>query len=461
MRIVKHLSSCQILIEKIFSKDELSKIEEKVLRSKCEEITIPGFRPGNAPLEKIRALIEPTPEWEKLVGIKLQEEILDNWSQTHQKDLGEIVKIFDLKVTKRDPLTIECHFEYFPRVSGEILGDKYKNIKISDKQKLSEIKVSEEEIKNIIAELQKRRTSLKPAPQEALDKEKLAFIVVDKTGRDLFQWGIGQYGKEFDEKTKGMKEGEEKNVSLEKLKDQGLENLKKLIEIDKNNPELKFNLKIEKIFTSEIPPLNDEFAQSLGHFHNISDLEASIKQGTLLEKLQQEKNKRKDAFVNALIESIDLELSEFIVKRSAASLKKDFEGRLKQDFNARGQKLNPTRSEKEEAKLNQIYEERARRELKLERILEAIAEKEKIIPEIAEIEEETQKILRSFASPKEAKQALGDPEKLNSRITLALCFDKTIKYLEKENHLCDDIDPEIQKIEKEIHASHKHHHEKR
>ena len=190
MRIVKHLSSCQILIEKIFSKDELSKIEEKVLRSKCEEITIPGFRPGNAPLEKIRALIEPTPEWEKLVGIKLQEEILDNWSQTHQKDLGEIVKIFDLKVTKRDPLTIECHFEYFPRVSGEILGDKYKNIKISDKQKLSEIKVSEEEIKNIIAELQKRRTSLKPAPQEALDKEKLAFIVVDKTGRDLFQWGI-------------------------------------------------------------------------------------------------------------------------------------------------------------------------------------------------------------------------------------------------------------------------------
>lgn len=472
MRILKHLSPCQILTEKIFSPDDLTKIEEKVLKAKCAEITIPGFRPGNAPLDKVRAILEPTPEWEKLVGIKLQEELIDNWSEKFQTELGEIAKIIDLKVIKQDPLTIQGEFEYFPRVKSDLLGDKYTNIKIKDIQPASEIKVTDADVENILSDLQKRRTALKPASQDPLDKERLAFVLIDNGdkkkepekdslgGRDLFQWGIAQYGKEFDDYSKGMKEGEEKTIVLKNLKDPALEKLEKLIEIDKSKPEFKFNLKVEKIFTSEVPSLDDHFAKSLGHFHNITELKGSIKQGALLEKLQQEKNKRKDTFINNLIESIDLELPESIVKRSATSLKKDFEERLKQDLAARGQKYNQAESKEDQAKMDKIYEERAKRELKLERILEAIAQKEKIIPELTEIEEETQKILRTFASPVEAKKALGDPDKFSSRVTLALCFDKTIRYLEKVNHVCDDLDPEIARIEKELQESHEHHHEK-
>lgn len=473
MRIIKHLSPCQILIEKIFSKEDLTGIEEKVLKAKCEEITVPGFRPGNAPLDKIRALVEPTPEWEKLVGVKLQEELIDSWSENFQTDLGEIVKIIDLKVKKRDPLTIECQFEYFPRVTDESLGEKYKQIKISEKQDVSAIKVTDEEVNNTISELQKRRTSLKPALTEPLDTERLAFVVLKKTegekeekenslaGRDLFQWGIGQYGKEFDELTKGMKEGEEKTINLKQLEDQDWEKLAKLVKLDEKNKKapLELKLKVEKIFTAEVPPLDDDFAKSLGHFHNFSELAASIKKGVYLEKLNQEKNKRKDAFINSLLQVVvTLELPESIVKRSAITLKKDFEEKMNQSLSQKGQKFEQPKTSEEAEKINKIFEERASRELKLERILEAVAQKEKIVPSLTEVEAETQKILHSFPSPKEARKALGGPEGLTNRVTLALCFDKTIKYLEKVNHVCDDLDGEIEKVEKELEHDHDHHH---
>lgn len=466
MRIIKHLSPCQILIEKVFKPEDLTKIEEQVLKTKCAEITVPGFRPGNTPLEKIREIIEPTPEWEKLVGIKLQEELIDNWAQDHVAELGEIVKIIDLKVTQKEPLTVQSQFEYFPRVSENLLGEKYKQIKISNKIAPGEIKVTDNEVENTLLEIQKRRTALEPAPQDSLQKERLAFIVLRSQnekdevkkdslrGRDLFQWGISQYGPEFDAKTQDMKEGEEKIIILENLKDPAIAKLEKIVKLDKKKPELRLNLKVEKIFTAKIPPIDDEFAKSLGHFHNIAELKASIKLGATLEKLYHEKNNRKDAFINALLQMVDLGLPESIVRRSASSLKKDFEKRMNQELTRESQKI-----EKDEAKINRAFEERARNELKLERILEAVAQKEKIVPSVDEVEEEIQKTLCSFSSPKEARKSLGNPESLRSRITLALCFDKTLKFLEQENHISDDLDPEITRIEKELHKSHEHHHE--
>jgi len=471
MKIIKHLSPCQILIEKVFSPQDLTKIEERVLKAKCQEVSIPGFRPGNAPLDKIRAILEPTAEWEKLIGIKLQEEMIDNWAESYEKDLGEIVKIMDLKVIKRDPLTIECSFEYFPRISEEMLKENHKNINIGNIQKPSQIKVSDKEVEDALLELQKRRTSLKPAAGSSLEKDKVAFITTllinekvpgeekpdSLVGRDLFQWGIGQYGSDFDEQVKGMREGEERKISISQSKDGGFARLEKIIDLKsklpENNQDKKINLtvKMEKIFTSEVPPIDDNFAKSLGNFNNLAELKSNIEHGMLLEKLHQEKNKRKESLIDALLKNIDLELPESIVKKSAEGLKKDFENRINQEFGEKALEINQKKSEEEQAKFNQIFEERARKELKLERILEAIAQKEKIVPSVKEVDDEIQKIIRSFSSPKEAKKSLGDPQKLTDKVTLALCFDKTMQYLEKENKISADIDEEMDKIEKEHH----------
>lgn len=439
MKIIKHPSETEVVVEQSYSKEDLLKIEEAILKAECRNINIPGFRAGNAPLNKVREILISSHKWEDLMGVSLQESIMEEWIKEKDSELGEIVKILDVKTTKSEPLTLECHFEYFPRLKTEDIADKYKKLKVEKGQNIEEIKITDKEVEEGLAELQKRRTILKPVG-DALGKDKYAFIHIQdpqneandsKTSKDLFQWGIAQNGKDFDEKTKGMKEGEEREIEGKRIK-------------------------IEKVFVSEAPKINDDFAKSLGHFHNLDELKASIKHGMILEKLYKELDSRRESMIQALIGAIKIELPESIVKRSAENYRKDFErqmgnqGEQGMDPRLRGDKVQDDRFVK-------VFEEKAKRELKLQRILEAIALKEKIIPEDKEIDKEVNKILQSFPSPKKARETLGDPENFRSRVILSLCFDKTLQFLEKENNLTSDIKEKIDQIEKEEHDHHHHH----
>jgi len=353
--------------------------------------------------------------------------------------LGEIVKILNVKSTKEEPFTLECHFEYFPRLKETDIADKYLNLKVEPGKKAEEIKVTDEDLETGLKELQQRRTILKPV-QEALSKDRMAFIKITpaestpedaekKENKDLFQWGIKQNGEEFDKATEGMKEGEEKT----------LEDGRKV--------------KVEKIFESQAPPLDDEFAKSLGHFHSLDDLKTSLREGLQMEKLYGELEARREVLTKALIEAIDIEVPQSIVERSARNYKKNFEQQLGKMGNAEKDS-----TDEKLKKLDKVFEEKAQRELKLQRILEAIALKEKIVPSDEEVEKEIKHILGSFKKPQEAREALGSPESLKSRVTLSLCFDKTLQFLEKKNHVTEDIQKQLDQLENE-HEHHHHDHE--
>jgi len=459
MIIKKRIYPCQIVVEKTYSKDDLGKIEEKILKAECGRIKIPGFRPGAAPSAKVRELLQADREWEKLLGIKLQEELISDWGKEKETEFGEIVKILKLEVLKSEPLTLQCHFEYFPRLTKKELGEKYKNLEIKKENSFKDIRASKEEIENGIKELQKRRTVLQPV-EEPLGKEKSAFIKIcplakkggtagEKEKKDLFHWGIEQYGKEFDKETEGMKEGEKKIIDLGKIKDKEIEKIK-----SGNGEKSKLEIRVEKVFMSKIPKINDEFARSLGKFKNLEELKSSLGRGMNLEKLYQERDRRKEALLNVLLESISLELPDSIVRNSASKYKESFIEHIKNSpqhtiHSHDTAHLHEKKQRDKEEKMNKIFRERAEKELKLQRILEAVALEEKIVPGVKETEEEIHKILRSFSSPKEARKAFGSVENLRSRVTLSLCFEKTMRFLEKKNDLFEDIDKEIEKLEKE------------
>jgi|GEM_PF-1539567 len=463
MQIIKRLSPCEILIRKTFSKDDLKELEEKILKTKRQELNIPGFRPGKAPLDKVREKLMLSHSWEELMGIKLQETIIANWAKKKDAEMGEIVRIINIKTVKEEPLTLECHFEYFPRLEKAEISEKYKQLKISQKQNIQDIKITDEEVAAGLSELQKRRTVLQPV-DGVLEKDKYAFTKINccfeadeqtagKETRDLFQWGIEQYGKFFDQKTKGMREGEERTFTLNKDELAYLKKLKlSLVPTDDSSDQenklgVKIKVSVEKVFVSEIPKINDDFAKSLGHFHSLADLKTSIKHGITLEKLYKERDARRESLVQTLLDNIEIAVPDSIVERNAANYKREFEKQTA----GQNQKFSPQKREK----INQLFKEKSKKELKLQRILEAIALKEKIVPSEEAVEKEVHKILQSFTSPKEARDSLGEPEELKSRVMLSLCFEETLQFLEKENDLKDDIEEAIAKIEKE--QEHYHH----
>lgn len=452
MKILKKISPCEVCVEKEFSPNEIQKIEELIIKDKGKNLSLPGFRPGKSPKEKIKEKLILSGQWEELFSVELQKAFLGEWeiNKKHYK-LGDLVKISSLKVAKPDPLIIEFQCEFFPRI--DLKDDRiYKNIKIKDTRKAKEITASDTEIEKSLDILQKRRTILKPV-EGPLSEGKDAFIKVTFSGesdtlrevQDLYKFGSCEYGENFERQIKGMDEGEEKmiDVTHDCKKDKNSHSLEKFAV--KENSEASINVKIEKIFVSEVPEINDEFAKSLGDFKNLGDLKESIAQGLRIEKLESEKKRREELMLAELIKKIKIEIPVTLIKNNSRENKKRLESKLKNDPAYSKKEL----FDKKRAELKDLIEKQVETELKKQRIIEAIALKEKIFPKDEEIELEIKRVLSNFSSPSEAKEVLGDANELKSKVILSLCYNQTFDFLAKENNIARDIDEEISKIERE------------
>ncbi len=429
MEITKRNSATELEVKKAFPKEELTALEESLLKEEAKSIKLPGFRNGKAPLVKVREMLIESGKWVEALNVALQRSFLFDWDQKFGSTEGEIVQILDFKSAGEDPLTIEFSFEIFPRLKTDALGDIYKKIEV--KEKKNDFKVEDKEVEDTLAELQRRRTILQPSTG-GVEKGKDVFLKItnlknEKVVQDIFHYGKNKYGLSFEEALGGMLEGEEKTLKLSLEKEvlaanPQLENL--ALEAGE---ESEVTVRVEKIFSAEKPEINDEFAKSLGNFNNLEELKQNLKDGILLEKKHQEKERRREAVALFLLEKIDLTVPKSIVKRSFNEEKKRLKDHLEKQS-----------AEKRE-EIEKTVEKRLADEIKLQRIIETIALEEKIVPEDKEVEEETAKILSQYKTAEEAEKSVGKAEDFKSRVFLSLCYQKTFNYLEEINKISDDL----------------------
>jgi len=460
MRIVKRLSPCELIVEKIYSANEIRAIEDNLLKQKNQEITLPGFRRGFAPAEKIREIAEKSPDWEEGLSIALQKKFLFDWNNDLGKTQGNVVQISSIEKTGQNPLTLAIKCECWPGFELGPNNSSYKKLEVGKGRELKDLKATSQEVEAALKEIQKRRAVLKPT-RLPLGKNIHAFINISHAGRqgkDLFQWGEKQYGEEFDNKTKGLKEGAEKKLAVSLQ--EGSARIGKVVQSKEITPEGKtaLSIKIEKTFTLDVPDLDDEFAKSMGKFQNLTELKDNLKQGLQLEKFYREKAARREKLIDSLIKEYDLPIPQSLISRNAKRAIRDFDLQTAQKLGISREELRNRRAKEENAKLDEIFLAKSEKELKLQKILEAIALKEKIVPDEKDVDKETRKILAAFTSPREAKKALGSPQDLENRITLSLCLEKTLSFLEKENQLGQDLDGEIKKVESDMQRKDEHHH---
>ncbi len=330
LKIIKKISPCEILVEKVFSSEEITKLEKKILIDKSKTTILPGFRLGNVPLEQIREKMIAADQWTEEFEMALQKKFLLDWNEkpVNKEKFGDIIKIKKINFTTENPLTMELNCEFFPNVPIDSV--KYSSLSIKNKQTVDQMTASPKEVTETLKDLQKRRSITKP----------------DKT--------------------------------------------------------------------VEIPEINDEFARSLGNFKDLGELKKKLQEGIKLEKIYQEKEKRRDEFINLLITEFDLAVPPSLLESKPAE------------------------------------KENVVKRVKLQKIIEAIALKENIFPSEEEIKREMEIALRQFGSPQAVKKVFPSLESLQEEIIYSLIFQETLRFLEKENKLLDDLDAEIKKIEKKI-----------
>jgi len=390
------------------------------------DLKIEGFRPGHAPLKLVEEKIGPAKILEEAAEHCARKcyvrAILDNKIEAIGRP-----EISVLKMAKDNPFEFKAKVTVMPEIE---LTDYIKIAKEKKPRKKEEILVEDKEVEESLEWLQKSRAkyiTVKRGAQEGdrveIDFEAKINGVKIKNGESKnhpFILGQGRFVAGFEEKIKGMKEGEEKEFSLLFPSDYYKKDLAdKLVD---------FKVKMNLVQEQEIPELNDQFAQSLGNFSSLENLRQSIKEGISQEKEEEEKEKWRLEIINKIAEQSVMEVPDLLIEEELKKLLEDFKIQVGQ-FGLEWSKY-LAEIKKTEDDLKKDLREQAIKRIRIGLVLREIAQKEKIEVNQDEIEEEINKFLSHYHSIEEVEKNI-DIEQLKEYTYGVIRNKKVFHLLEK------------------------------
>lgn len=415
---IKNLSSTQVELEVELSVERFDHFIDKAVSSLAKDMNLPGFRQGRIPKEVVmKQAGESTVLMEaaKLaVNDVYRKALLDN-------DLEPISppKVDILKLAPQNPFSFRATFFVLPKFE---LPD-YREL--ASKVKKEKISVKEKEIKDVLSLIQRSRADLKEVfrPAKKDDYVEIEFSCSQIQGntkqKDAFVLGKGHLIPGFEDQLVGMSVGEEKTFSLDFPPD--------FYQKELANKQGDFQVKMTSVKEVELSEINDQFAQKVGKFKNLKELEKSIKKGLEEEKTMVRSRELRDKIMEKIEQVCQLDVPQVLVdsekQRRFEDLKKAISNQgitLEQYF----QKIKKTEQE-----VLKLFEQQARKQAKRFLILREIARKEAIEVEEEELKEEINKILARYPDLDTVKKNI-DLENLKRYTEEMLRNEKVFQFLE-------------------------------
>lgn len=177
----------------------------------------------------------------------------------------------------------------------------------------------------------------------------------------------------------------------------------------------------EKIVDASLPTLDDIFVKSFGNFKDVADFKEKVKTMIMSEKINKEKDKKRIAISDKLIETSAVDIPELLVD----SEQKRIEAQFSDDIARMGVKMEDyiKHAKKSIDDLRKEWRPHAEKKAKLQLILNKIAEEEKIKVETSEIETEVKHIIEHYKD--------ADREHARVYAETVLMNEKVFNFLEK------------------------------
>ena len=384
----KKLPKSQIEIEFELTAEEFEHHINHALSHMKSHVKVDGFRPGQAPNKLVEEKIKPESLLMEAGDCAVRETYVKYVQDNNLEPIGQPdVKI--VKIAKGNPFIFTATITVLPDVD---LPD-YKEIakKIPGNK---EISVTEEEVQDALNYLQKTRAkmTLKDASAEKGD-----FVEVDYQNKDIsggqyvhdhFILGEGGFMKGFEENIEGMKAGEEKEFK---------------VMFPENNPnkelagkEGDFKVKLKSVQKIELPEIDDEFAKGMGAFDTLVALKQSMKEGMVIEKTEQEKQRKRGEILEKIGEKSKVELPEVMVDYEKQRLLEDLKSKVTQNMKITFEQYLSAVKQTEEG-LAQTFQKEAEKRLKGFLVLRELGKKENIEVLDAEVEEEVEKSTKNYS----------------------------------------------------------------
>ncbi len=419
---INHISKTQKEIEVILLPKEIREYFDQAANIISLERQIPGFRPGRVPPQIIIQNFGEEILWQKACNLAIE----NTWAipiKENQFALVSTPKIQIAKIEIEKPLFYKILIEILPEIE---LPD-YKKIAKEKNKERKEIEVKEREIEETLKFLQDSRAVLKRVNRGAkkgdeitleiksvLEKEKLKEKKPEKIKIVL---GKDKSLEEFEEKLIGLKEGESKTFSIENkfLNSEGKMEKKAII----------FEVKICSVMERTLPPIDDNFAKSLGNFSSLEDLKEKLKENIKAEKEEKEKERIRIKIISAILEETPIEIPPSLIEEELEEMIKEAEV----SFSQRGVSFSEFLKNKGKSKdqLKEDWKDSAQKRVATRLVLREIAKKEKIQVKEEEVIERANYYLNRYHVP---LSELPQPEELKNYIREVLLNEKVLHFLE-------------------------------
>jgi len=396
------VGNCQAILTIEVEEERVKKSLKEGARRISKRTRIRGFRAGRAPYHIVERMVGK----EAVFDEALEELSSQVYREALEESKLEPIDRAEMEVVSREPLTLKMTVPLKPEVE---LGD-YQSIRVEPQEAKVE-DVEDKEVEEVLTALREERGEWVPMEREAqkgdlltLDVEGRADgerVVGAEEGEYILRLGAEVPVKGFPEMIEGMKPGEEREFTLPYP----------VIHpnADLAGRKVEFRVRLLGLKGKHLPPLDDEFAKTVGDFESVKELRERVESVLQARAETRERERVAEGVLTAMTEQAKIAYPPAILERELDSMIKDYaQAVARQGFTL------PRYLEvvgKSEEELRRELRPQAEERLKKALVFSKFTENEGIAIKDEEVDREVDEIADSYGDQaEEMKKALLSPE---------------------------------------------------
>lgn len=399
-RKINKLANCHVEVVVNVDKDLWKKAQEKALNNLAKNVSIPGFRPGKAPMHLIKGHVDQSRVFNDAVNGVLNpvyEDILKN------EDIQPVARpTFDVTKLSEDELELKVVLVTRPEVNigqytGYTLGKE-------------DPEVTEEDINKAIDELRSQNSTFIVKDDKA---EMGDIVVIDfegtingvafdggKASNHELELGSKSFIPGFEEQLVGVSLGDEVDVKVKFPENYGPDEI--------SGKDAVFHVVVHEVKRRVLPQLDDEFIKDL-NLANVGNID-QLRENRRKQLVNTKMNTVRTNYINKLLEEIKkvstFDIASEILDEEKVSRQKNLEDRLMKSGLGLDQYLELVKKSKEDLDAELLAE--AKKGLESYLVMDKIAEKENISLTEEEVEFELAKLADQYQmTMDQIKSAIG------------------------------------------------------
>ena len=410
---VQEMGACKRRLDVEETPEVVQQAWERAFTHVQREARLPGFRKGKVPRSMIKLHFSDDVRQE--VARNLIPEVYRQALAETQLRPVEEPDLQEVTLEESSPLKFSAVVEIKPTIT---LG-RYVGLDVKHAPK----PFAESEVEEAVSQLQEQHAEYRAVERPA-DPGDLVIVDYTLTPEGMeprtetgysFTIGSGAVMPEIDEATIGLSSGGTRQTRVRFGDDHRNEALR--------GKAADATVKVTEVKEKVLPPLDDDFAKSVGEFETLDALRAELRRGLEARREQENRRALENAVMDAALAEHPFEVPEALVLRQVGTQIEHMREHM------RRQGVDPDKLPWDYPKMVEELRPGAEKAVRRALLIEAIAEKEGFQPSEADVDAEVEKIAQSSQRPAPAVRSMLERDGALDRLRIALMETRTLESL--------------------------------